>query len=291
MDVYQSSRGDDSIYPDGPSIDESLRQLDTLSNDQSQPFFLAVGILRPHLPFGAPEKYMQAYRDIELPPIPHPEKPLGKTTWHRSGEFMAYNRWGRDPNVDAEFADQVRRHYAACVSYADAQVGKLIGRLKSNGDWDNTIVVLWGDHGWHLGEHAIWGKHSLFEESLHSPLIIRSPTLQFHANKTDSIVESIDLFPTLCELAGLPMPTFTDGSSIVSMLTSADAPGHSAIGYFRNASTIRTDNHRLVLHRDGNTELYDHATDDGETKNVADQYPEIVRSLSDRINERLTATE
>ena len=178
MDVFQSSEGDDSIYPDGPSIEESLRQIQSLGKDKEQPFFLAVGILRPHLPFGSPAKYMDAYRDIELPPIAHPEKPAGRTTWHGSGEFKNYHCWDRDPNVDTEFADEVRRHYAACVSYADAQVGKLIQALKQTGAWDNTIVVLWGDHGWHLGEHAIWGKHSLFEESLHAPLIIRSPRLE-----------------------------------------------------------------------------------------------------------------
>ena len=88
---------------------------------------------------------------------------------------MKYNRWNRNPNDDPEFADLVRKHYAACVSYADAQVGRLVAQAKELGLWENTIVVLWGDHGWHLGEHAIWGKHSLFEESLRSPLIIRAP--------------------------------------------------------------------------------------------------------------------
>lgn len=292
MDVFQSAIGDDSTYPDGPSIDESLRQLDALHQDQSRPFFLAVGILRPHLPFGAPAKYMDAYRDIALPPIAHPKKPAGKTTWHKSGEFMTYNLWGRNPNLDTEFADQVRRHYAACVSYSDAQVGKLIARLKQTGAWDNTIIVLWGDHGYHLGEHAIWGKHALFEESLHSPLIIRSPSIESvgtgsQPTKSDAIVESIDLFPTLCELAGLQMPEFSDGVSIVPILSSTDAPGHAAVSYFKNAQTIRTDTHRLVVHRGGHLELYDHSSDDSETTNVAKEYPEIARQLQDQLNQRL----
>ena len=261
MDVFQSAEGDDSIYPDGPSIDESLHQLDALQSDQTAPFFLTVGILRPHLPFGAPAKYMDAYRNEELPPIAHPEKPVGRTTWHKSGEFMNYNRWGKNPIIDTEFADQVRRHYAACVSYADAQVGKLIAKLKQTGAWDNTIVVMWGDHGYHLGEHAIWGKHALFEESLHSPLIIRYPGIE--PRKTDTIVESVDLFPTLCELAGLPMPEFVDGSSIVPMLTSASDSGHTAISYSGKARTIRTDTHRLIVHQDGYLELYDHTGNDG----------------------------
>ena len=133
MDVFQSVEGPDSIYPDGLTSEEALKQLDQLAQDRSKPFFLAVGIIRPHLPFGAPAKYFEPYRDVELPPTPHPEKPQGKTTWHGSGEFMKYNRWKRNPNSDAAFAVEVRKHYAACVSYADAQVGRLLSKLDEVG--------------------------------------------------------------------------------------------------------------------------------------------------------------
>lgn len=297
MDVFQATPGDDSIYPDGPSIDESLRQLDQLERDNAKPFFLAVGILRPHLPLGAPAKYFQLYQDLKLPPIPHPEKPAGKTTWHRSGEFHNYNTWKKDPNIDAEFADQVRRHYGACVSYADAQVGKLVDRLKRRGLWDNTIVVLWGDHGWHLGEHAVWGKHTLFEESLRSPLIIRLPN---HPGTTpcDQIVESMDLFPTLCVAAGLPEPDFATGIAMNDLLDPDKASDQTvpstrspfdqkgAIAHFKNARTIRTADHRLILHQSGHVELYDHRTPLAETKNVASQYPEQVDKLRQALNQR-----
>ncbi len=279
MDVFQSVGGDDSIYPDGPSVDEALTQLDILASDGGKPFFLAVGILRPHLPFGAPAKYMQPYKELTLPAIPHPTKPKGITTWHASSEFMNYNRWGRDPNQDSKFADEVRKHYAACVSYADAQVGRLIERLKKSGGWDNTIVVLWGDHGWHLGEHAIWGKHTLFEESLRAPLIIRHPKMHLPGKTTDAMVESIDLYPTLCDLAGLPRPESLEGTSLVPILESPDAPGHAAISYFKQARTIRTDSHRLISHNDGYIELYDHTTKQGETANVAKQHPERAKSM------------
>ena len=134
------------------------------------------------------------------PPIAHPAKPVGRTTWHPSEEFRQYNLWGRDPNSDADFALAVRKHYAACVSYADAQVGRLMDRLGKVGAAENTIVILWGDHGWHLGEHAIWGKHSLFEESLRSPLIVAYPGIQKPGVPSDSIVETIDVFPTLCAM-------------------------------------------------------------------------------------------
>ncbi len=287
MDVFQAVNGPDSIYPDGLTTDEALRQLDDLAGDKSdKPFFLAVGIIRPHLPFGAPAKYLDPYRDIELPPIPHPAKPSGKTTWHGSGEFMKYNRWKRNPNTDAEFATEVRKHYAACVSYADAQVGRVLARLEELGARDNTIVVLWGDHGWHLGEHAIWGKHALFEESLRSPLIIHYQGIPQPGAATKSVVETLDIFPTLCDLADLPVPKFTQGVSLRPILEDPKSPGHSAISYAR-AQTIRTATHRLIAHRDGHVELYDHTSAEQETHNVAADHPELVKQLRAQLERRL----
>lgn len=289
MDLFQSVDGPDSIYPDGLIIEESMNQLDQLTVDpKSKPFFLAVGIIRPHLPFGAPAKYMQHYRDVILPQIDHPTKPAGKTTWHRSGEFMKYNRWNKDPNQDAAFATEVRKHYAACVSFADAQVGKLLTRLDQRGLRDNTIIVLWGDHGWHLGEHAIWGKHSLFEESLRSPLIISYNGIPQAGVQSDSMVETLDIFPTLCDLTGLPKPDFVDGVSLQPILRSPTAAGHDAISYANQRQTIRTETHRLVAHADDYNELYDHTTTKGETKNIAADHPELVRQLRSRLARRLS---
>ena len=287
MDVFQALEGPDSIYPDGVSVDEALLQLDQLSSAADKPFFLAVGILRPHLPFGAPAKYLAAYQNVQLPPIPHPNRPSGKTTWHRSGEFMKYHRWGRDPNVDADFASTVRKHYAACVSYADAQVGRVLEMLSNSNAAGNTIVILWGDHGWHLGEHAVWGKHTLFEESLRSPLIINYPDMQHPGRSTDAIVETLDLFPTLCDLAGLASPDFVDGVSLRDVLDDPTASGHPAISYNNGAATIRTATHRLIRHNDGYVELYDHAAPGKETNNLAKTNPELVKELSKRLLERL----
>ncbi|MGZ0164498.1 MAG: sulfatase-like hydrolase/transferase [Planctomycetales bacterium] len=287
MDLFQAVEGPDSIYPDGLIVDEALSQLDLLTEaKEDKPFFLAVGIIRPHLPFGAPKKYLDLYEGVELPPIAHPTKPEGKTTWHGSGEFMKYNRWKRNPNDDADFATEVRRHYAACVSYADAQVGRVIERLKATGEADNTIVVLWGDHGWHLGEHAIWGKHALFEESLRSPLIISYPKMPKRGEHSGSMVETIDVFPSVCEIAGLPKPGFVDGVSLQPLIENPSAAGHSAIAYAK-ARTIRTDTHRLVAHKDGYNELYDHRTPEGETRNVATEQPEVVKTLLAQLNRRL----
>ena len=286
MDLFQSVEGPDSIYPDGLIIDESLAQLDQLAADKTKPFFLAVGIIRPHLPFGAPAKYMQHYKDAVLPATPHPSKPTGKTTWHRSGEFMKYNRWKRNPNDDPEFAMAVRKHYAACVTYADAQVGRVLAKLDETGTRDNTIIVLWGDHGWHLGEHAIWGKHALFEESLRSPLIISFKDIPQPGVSTASMVETLDLFPTLAELTTIPQPDFVDGVSLTPQLNDPSGPGHPAVSYAR-AKTIRTKTHRLILHNDGYAELYDHRTPAAETRNIAEENPDLVKILSDQLQTRL----
>jgi iduronate 2-sulfatase len=310
MAVFQSAVGDDSIYPDGLITGEALTQLQRVANEpDGTPFLMAVGLIRPHLPFGAPAKYLERYADVSLPPIATAEKPSGRTTWHRSGEFMKYDRWGRDPNQDPEFADAVRRHYAACVSYADAQVGRLLDQLDALHLTESTIVVLWGDHGWHLGEHAVWGKHTLFEESLRSPLIIRVPGLNRGGERSASIVESIDVFPTLCQLAELPVPDALHGQSLVSKLagpnrSESENESGSETGPVADASfaysggasvtaTIRNDHFRLVLHPDGFGELYDHRVDPGEQRNVADdpQYRETLRELTEEATRRLRLRE
>jgi iduronate 2-sulfatase len=290
MDVFQATEGPNTIYPDGLIVNEALKQLDGLAANKDKPFFLAIGIIKPHLPFGAPKKYLDLYEGAELPPIPHPNKPQGKTTWHASGEFMKYNRWGKDPRKDEAFATEVRRHYAACVSYADAQVGRILDKLMETGAEKNTVIVLWGDHGWHLGEHAIWGKHALFEESLRSPLIIRTPEIKAAGIKTDAVVESLDIFPTLCDLTGLPVPDFAQGISLQPQLDDPLAAGHTAVAYTAKAKTIRTRNHRLILHKNGNIELYDHTTKDQETLNISADQPDRTAELKRMLNAKLSAS-
>lgn len=287
MDVFQTVEGDDNIYPDGAITNEGLNQLRVLSADEEKPFFLAIGIIKPHLPFGAPKSYYDRYEGVELPAIAHPQKPEGKSTWHGSGEFMKYNRWGKDPNKDDVFADEVRRHYAACVSYADAQVGIILAELKRTGADKRTIVVLWGDHGWHLGEHAIWGKHSLFEESLHSPLIIHYPGMKHEGSKTKAIVETLDIFPTLCDLTGIKIPEFVQGVSLKDILENPGTTGHLALAYKNDVATIRSPTHRMLLHKDGFVELYNHTSTESETKNVADYNPELVQELKKALELKL----
>ena len=199
---------------------------------------------------------------------------------------MKYNRKGRDPNLDPEFSNEVRKHYAACVSYADAQVGKLVTKLQHLKLDDNTVVMLWGDHGWHLGEHGIWGKHSLFEESLRSPLIIAYPGMSRPGEMTSQIVETIDIYPTVCELLDIKVPGSVRGKSLVPAMEGKTNSAGEAFSYAA-ARTIRTATHRLIEHPDGYIELYDHRVDEGETINVAPTNAALVEELRSRLKQRL----
>ena len=257
MDGLQSFPGPDTSYNDGLIADEGMEQLADLA-EQDKPFFLAVGLIKPHLPFGSPKKYMAPYvnangENAELPPIPHPNKPDRQTTWHPSGEFFSqYNHHGKDPREDTAYADEVRRHYAACVTYADKHVGDILQTLEESGQAKNTIIVFWGDHGWHLGEHGIWGKHCLFEEALRSPLIIQYPELKKLGEKTNAVVETVDIFPTLCELTGLPQPMHADGISLSPQLDDPKCCG----------------THRLQLCWKSENDPHGHSSDDSAQRRI-----------------------
>ena len=284
--VLETVDGKDSSYPDGLIAEEGMKQLEELASDK-QPFFLAIGLIKPHLPFGVPKTYFDQYEEVSIPPPSHPEKPEGITTWHASSEFMQYDRGGRDPRKNAAFALQLKRYYAACVSYADKHVGDIIRKLKETGADKNTVVVLWGDHGWHLGEHAIWGKHSLFEESLRSPLIVYHPDMEKPGEQSNSVVETLDIFPTLCELIGLSIPQYAQGVSLVPILKNPNALGHTAVAYTSKATTFRTSRYRFTQHCDGAVELYDHVQDSAEVKNIALENPVLIDELRSQLADKL----
>ena len=286
LSVFEAFDGDDHSSPDGLIAETAIQQINKLGKSGS-PFFMAVGFIRPHLPFGAPKKYLDLYADCELPTIAHPNKPKHPSSWTNSGEFMRYNRWSKNPISDPVFADEVRRHYAACVSYVDSQVGKLMDQLDRSGKRENTIVVLWGDHGWHLGEHGVWGKHTLFEESLRSPLIISYKDIPKSGEPSEAVVESIDIFPTLCDIANIPIPDYIYGKTLKPQLDNPDSHGHAAIGFQNYRKTIRTKNHRLILHNNGYVELYDFSNTKSPSINRAQDFPNIVTQLTEQLNERL----
>ena len=284
----------DEDLPDGLIAAKAMTELNKLKN-QEQPFFLAVGFFKPHLPFVAPKKYWELYNDIEIPLSPNPEMPenVFPNAVQSSGEMFGNYRQqpekgGRGIRVSDEYAKHLRRSYAAAVSYTDAQVGKLLATLKATGLDKNTIVVIWGDHGWHLGDHTVWGKHTLFERALRSAFIIKTPKMPNAGKANDAIVESVDIYPTLLALANIQAPNTYAGESLVPLLKN---PNNSlekpALSFWRNGYSMRTAKYRLTKYKEGttiHTSLYDHTKDKYEINNVADQldYAPVLKTLEEK---------
>ena len=204
----------DNALRDGHIADAAIARLKEL---QDQPFFLAVGFHKPHLPFIAPRKYFDLYEAEKIPMAANPFPPRG------APKFATYNwndlrHYYGIPDVGPLAEPQARdlkRAYYACVSYTDAQVGRLLKSLDDLGLRDNTIVVLWGDHGWQLGEHGMWDKHSNFETSTHAPLIIRVPCQK--PGRTRALTEFVDIYPSLCDFCGLTIDERLEGRSFCAV--------------------------------------------------------------------------
>jgi arylsulfatase A-like enzyme len=176
----------------------------------------------------------------------------------------------------------VRHAYFACVSYVDAQIGKLLDQLDHLGVAENTVIVLWGDHGWHLGDHLVWGKHTIFERALHSALIIKVPGKKTGI-RVNRIVSSVDIYPTIIDLSGLEMPVKTDGKSLLPLLTNPKAKWENAsYSYFLNGISLRTERYRLTRffrQPEPVIELFDHQSDPDETRNIAADQVDVVEKL------------
>lgn len=286
--------GADSAYPDAWVADEAVKNLRDLAAS-SEPWFFAVGFFKPHLPFAAPKRFFDLHDPEKIPALDPAAaaKPNWPSTWHASNEFRRnYGHAGRDPDTDPAYTRELRRAYAAATSYVDAQVGRVLDALKTLDPARETIVVVWGDHGLLLGEHAIWGKHCLYEHSLRSPLLIRAPGLAQPGATSTALVETVDIFPTLTDLCGLPTPGTLDGRSLRPQL---DRPATSAAkparGFWTDGQrTIRTARWRLIAARaaDGSPqfELFDYANDPFETRNHAAAHPEVIRDLLAQLAQR-----
>ncbi len=280
---YESADAPDMDYPDGQIAAKAIEDLRRLK-DKEEPFFLAVGFLKPHLPFVAPKKYwdLYDYDSIQLPPNYYPPKNAPKEAVHTSGELRAYAGVPAKGPVSDEMARKMIHGYYACVSFTDAQVGKVLDELEKLGLAEDTIVILWGDHGWNLAEHTMWCKHSCFETSMQVPLIVRAPGVTKGGQRTKALTEFIDIYPSLSELAGLPLPSHLQGKSFVPLLKDPDLPWKpAAIGRFVNGDTIRTDQFRFSEYtRKGgkfnSRMLYDHSKDPGENVNVSEQTEQAV---------------
>ncbi len=270
----------DDFYRDGVLAERAIADLKRLA-DRKKPFFLSVGFFRPHLPFVAPERYWQKYptETIHLPNNYFIPQDVPAVAIHDFRELRIYGGVPKRGPLDDGLAESLIHGYHACVSYVDAQIGRVIDEVDRLGLTDNTVIVLWGDHGWNLGEHTLWSKNCCFETAMRAPLIVSAPMIDGirHDASTRALTEFIDIYPSLCDLTGLPVPDHLDGTSFVTLLKNPSASlKDAAIGRFNNGDTIRTDRYRYTRYSGpkGNViarMLYDHQSDPDENVNLADR--------------------
>lgn len=287
---YEQGEVDDRGYPDGLSAELAVSKLKELAG-KDQPFFLGVGFFKPHLPFTAPRKYWDLYEESALPLTPSPDIPenVHPASLHNSGEFNNYKLGEEMGSLDQPLSDAYSRKlvhaYYACISYIDAQVGKVLATLKQTGLDKNTIVIIWSDHGWHLGDHRVWGKHTLFERALRSVLMVKTPDMS-EGKVCDQVVSTVDIYPTLMELCGLKMPYQADGESVTGLLHAPNDPSrrNTAYSYFRNGISMAAGPYRFTKYfREEKpvVELYDHEKDpyENHATGVTGARPGLVEKL------------
>ena len=222
--AVESADVPDEAYQDGRSTEAAIATLRQLKG--GKPFFLGVGFHKPHLPFVAPKKYWDFYdpKEIDLADNPFVPKDVPSVGMHSSFELRVRHGVPKSGVIPDEMARNLIHGYLACVSYVDAQTGRIVAELERLGLRDNTIIILWGDHGWHLGEHTLWGKATNFEIATRCPLIVSAPGMRTTSRSSDALVELLDMYPSLCELSGLPVPEHVEGRSFVPLL---DDPGRT----------------------------------------------------------------
>ena len=293
---WQAPEVPDNALQDGQVAELALQALREMRDN---PFFLAVGFLKPHLPFVAPKKYFDLYSpgDISDPPYPFPPKGVPEVALHPWVELRGYKDIPKEGPLPPGKARELVRGYYAATSYMDAQVGKLLDELNRLELASRTLVVLLGDNGWHLGEHDLWVKTTNFEFDTRVPLIFSGAGLRAQGVKSTGLVECVDIYPTLCDLCGCPPPRELEGLSMVPLLAEpkrkwkkaafsqfprpfAPSRAGDGMGY-----TVRTERYRYTEWRmpgqpQKAIELYDHQKDPFETVNIADR-PENRRLLAE----------
>ena len=284
---FESADVADEAYFSGQIAGRAISTIEELG-EQEDPFFLAVGLLKPHLPFNAPQRYWDLYRaeDISLPEVNDLPINAPSEAWHNWGELRYYDDMPEAPEPLSDALARTLIHgYYATVSYIDTLVGRILLAIDENGFSDNTIVVFLSDHGWSLGEHGLWAKHSTFDVATRSPLILRAPGVA--PGHTEALVEYVDLYPTLMEMLGLDVAAHLHGRSFANVLTYPDAPGKDAV-FMRwlDAEAIKTPDFALSEWYDEQGEvtarmLYDHRNDRDETINLADEpeYRDTVEAM------------
>ena len=317
----------DNAYNDGANASRALEILEKLKSD-TKPFFFAVGFSKPHLPFVAPKKYWDLYKREDMPLADFQEKSKNgvEVAYHNAGEMRGYS----DIPSLVSFTDQkdfgltlpidkqkelIHGYYAA-VSYTDAQVGKLLDKLDALGLTKNTVIILWGDHGWHLGDHNLWCKHTNFEQATRTPMIISVPGIA--PSVTNAPSEFVDIFPTLCDAAGVKIPEVLDGKSVLPLMNkSAKSVKDFSISQYPRSGTkseterqgyasskvmgysLRDKRYRYTIWMTNDfrstqafnadlivgTELYDYDKDPNETINVVDEkeYKSVAKDLKSKM--------
>ena len=301
--VFERLDVPDTAYRDGLVAERAVEVLAELGDE---PFFLAVGFYKPHLPFAAPEAYWSPYSADELIPAESDSYPEGAPPFgrHDAHELRAHRGVPEAGPLGDELTRQLIHGYLACASYVDAQIGKVLDALDEHGHADDTIVVVWSDHGYYLGEHGLWCKMGVFDDVLRSPLVMRVPGVARAGTEVPGIVELVDIYPTLCELAGIPAPAHVEGTSFAPLLATPEAKWKRAafsqqinetaglMGY-----SVRTERWRFTSWRsvanpreEAGFELYDYGAAEnaaGEERNVA-TVPQNARRL-DRMRKLLDA--
>ncbi len=276
--AWEAANIPDSIYYDGKTTKLALEALDELSKSE-QPFFFGVGFIRPHLPFNSPKKYWDLYKEEAIILAKNPHMPLNspRSAWFNYRELRGYTNINKDTlPIKDEQARKLRHGYYASVSFIDAQIGKIIKRLKRLNLYENTTIVLLGDHGWSLGEHSLWCKHSCFNNALRTPLIVKTPNSQ-KGIKPKSLISFVDIYPTLCELNSIEKPSHLDGKSFVEILTDPNVEINDYIfSRWGSGETIKSHkfSYTQYLDRKGNMKshmLYDHELDPEENINIVDR--------------------
>jgi arylsulfatase A-like enzyme len=309
--AYEIVDAPDDVYFDGAQTDVALDKIEELTNKE-KPFFFAIGFYRPHLPFNVPKKYWDMYEreNIPLAENDYVPKDAPLMAINNLRELRGYTDFKTilhpgDGQLDEDQTRALKHGYLASVSYIDAQVGRLISKLKELKIDDNTIIVLWGDHGWKLGEHGSWCKMTNYEIDTKVPLIISTPQLKGKSIKSKGLVEFVDVYPTLCELAGISIPETLEGISAVPLFENPDRPWKKAAfsqflregiwiapdGIEYMGYSIRTKKYRYTEWMNWESkepaaiELYDHSMDPNENINIAgiEENESIIIELSEKL--------
>ncbi|MEO1011801.1 MAG: sulfatase, partial [Bacteroidota bacterium] len=224
--AYEMADVEDHEYIDGYHTELAIATMKDMLESDDKPFFLGLGFRLPHLDWNAPKKYWDLYKREKIPMAKHGQAPEKGAAMglHASFELRVRHGIPKSGPIEGELALTLKHAYLASVSYVDAQIGKMISALEEAGQRENTIIILWSDHGWHLGDMGVWGKATNYEIATRVPLVIWTPDMpeDSRGKRTDALVELIDIYPTLTELAGLELPEHLEGKSFVPLLNNPE---------------------------------------------------------------------